>query len=451
MKFAKPILIAIALAFSLLVAVYLGINLYLQSDTVQGRVREAASEALGGPIVMGGTSFTPWGGLSLSDIELRDPGTGDVLFQADRLRFQVPLLPLLSQRVVITSASLLNPTIAWQEGRTTWRMPSPKVTERPIPRDPETPGSKPSRSSYRVEVQTATITNGSFVLRNSNGQQAAVLTGIQVRSKIANPQEVSGTFRCAQIRLGSGFFLREVEVPFAWKEGGLELTPISAILGDGQLTGSVEVDQGTGMMQSAFALEGASVPALLSDANVPSGRAEGLLRGQAQLTGSLQDAASLSGSGFAELIESKLEPVEFIRQVGQLFRIDELQLLSLSEARSDFLIADQQVILQQLTLKSENLQILAEGTMDFEGNMNLPARLLLNEKLQRNLRAMLGKNLEPAPEEGYKQITFSVTGHVSRPQTDLIEKVSGVRIGSEVGNILQNLFRAPKKPKNEGD
>ena len=45
---------------------------------------------------------------------------------------------------------------------------------------------------------------------------------------------------------------------------------------------------------------------------------------------------------------------------------------------------------------------------------------------------------------------FSITGTVSRPKTDLLDKLTGFRIGEDVGGLLKNLFRAPpQKPKDE--
>ena len=45
---------------------------------------------------------------------------------------------------------------------------------------------------------------------------------------------------------------------------------------------------------------------------------------------------------------------------------------------------------------------------------------------------------------------FSITGTVSRPKTDLLDKLTGFHIGEDVGGLLKNLFRAlPQKPKEE--
>jgi hypothetical protein len=42
---------------------------------------------------------------------------------------------------------------------------------------------------------------------------------------------------------------------------------------------------------------------------------------------------------------------------------------------------------------------------------------------------------------------FSVTGTVSHPKTDLLDKLTGFRIGQDVGGLLKNLFKAAPEKK----
>jgi hypothetical protein len=63
---------------------------------------------------------------------------------------------------------------------------------------------------------------------------------------------------------------------------------------------------------------------------------------------------------------------------------------------------------------------LGQGPIRFNGKMNLDARLLVNLKLQRQLRGVLGKNLVDSEDPEYRQIPFSVTaGSTTRKPTCL--------------------------------
>jgi hypothetical protein len=84
--------------------------------------------------------------------------------------------------------------------------------------------------------------------------------------------------------------------------------------------------------------------------------------------------------------------------------------------------------------------------------MKLQARLHLNERLRKDLGGLLGNNFKESERPGYQQMPFSITGTVSRPKTDLLDKLTGFRIGEDVGGLLKNLFRAqPQKPKDEAE
>ena len=102
-------------------------------------------------------------------------------------------------------------------------------------------------------------------------------------------------------------------------------------------------------------------------------------------------------------------------------------------------------------LRSENLVLAATGPVDSSGELNLDSRLLFNEKLAGRLRGLLGNKLTAAPEQGYSQISFRVTGPALNPKTDLLERLTGIRIGGDLGGIggfIQGLFGTPKpKPQ----
>jgi hypothetical protein len=89
----------------------------------------------------------------------------------------------------------------------------------------------------------------------------------------------------------------------------------------------------------------------------------------------------------------------------------------------------------------------ATGQAAFNGELDLDARLHVNEKMQRDLRGLLGKKFQPSESEGFVHMPFSVRGTLARPKSDLLDKVVGLRIGQDVGGLLKNLLRMPQKQK----
>jgi hypothetical protein len=134
--------------------------------------------------------------------------------------------------------------------------------------------------------------------------------------------------------------------------------------------------------------------------------------------------------------------MDFLIKLGELLNIDELQLLKLSDAKIDVTIRDERVQVDDIILKSDNLILRGNGPIRFNGKMNLDARLLVNLKLQRQLRGALGKNLVDSEDPEYRQIPFSVTGRIDNPKTDLLDKLIGTKVGQDVGGMLINILRS---------
>ena len=94
-------------------------------------------------------------------------------------------------------------------------------------------------------------------------------------------------------------------------------------------------------------------------------------------------------------------------------------------------------------MHSQYLMLNARGPSSANGELDLESRLLLDEKLAGRLRGLLGSQLAPAPESGYSQITFHVSGNPANPKTDLLQRLTGLKIGIDLGGLLQGLFGHP--------
>jgi hypothetical protein len=152
------------------------------------------------------------------------------------------------------------------------------------------------------------------------------------------------------------------------------------------------------------------------------------------------------------LQQARFQPLDVIRQIGVLMGIQELQMLELKTAEAAFNIRDKKVTADSIVLESENLVMDAKGPIGFDGKLKLQARLHLNERLRKDLAGLLGNNFKESERPGYQQMPFSITGTVSRPKSDLLDRLTGFRIGQDVGGLLKNLFRAPPpKPKAESN
>jgi hypothetical protein len=168
-----------------------------------------------------------------------------------------------------------------------------------------------------------------------------------------------------------------------------------------------------------------------------------LVNASIQLAGDPGRTESIAGEAVVDMVGARFTPVDFIVQLGQLLGVEELQVLNLNEATSRFLIREGRVDVETIHLQSENLILAGTGTALFDGSIDIDGRLMVNRKLQRQLRALLGKNFKDADDPEYKQVAFEVTNTLADPRTDLLDKLIGVRVGDDVGGVLRNLFRVP--------
>jgi len=468
-KFAKPILIAVGAAAILAALAILGANLYLQSNGVQSRIREAASQATGMPLQIRGTSFTPWSGVSVSGITVpKSAGGTTPLLDVQAIHVGFRFLPLLRGKIVISDILLTEPTItSVQRPDGSWEQPQTyKGTELPDP-GPPAPGNaapvavaspsgdggsaSPKQVGQPVEIERLRVRNGRSHFYDSKGVLVMALEKISVDARIPADGPATGTFKIEETTLGGFLHPRKVSGHFSWANGTLDIPDLSARWAGGNLTASFRLEPNPANRFSATIDAGnVALKKLAEDAGMVGEGKRGHLFLQARLAGSPGHPDSISGNASVSLKDARVQPLDFIRQVGDLLQIEELQMLQLKTAEAAFTIRDEKVVADRIVLESENLVITAEGTTSFEGKLKLRARLLVNEKLRRESRGLLGSNFEKSDRDGYTQMPFAITGSLARPKTDLLEKLVGIRIGQDLGGLLKNLFRAPApKPRND--
>jgi hypothetical protein len=232
--------------------------------------------------------------------------------------------------------------------------------------------------------------------------------------------------------------------------GKLAVSDFSATMGQGRLHGvaECEIPPSAPAYRLSLTLDGASLDPLLKDSGYGPSKAEGRVSGTLELTGIVGKTASVNGKGSLRCLETVIQPADFLRQIGQLLQVDELQVLRLKEGGVQFHVTSGALLIDDLMLRSQNLILSAQGPLVPSGELDLQARLLFNEKLAGRLRGLLGSKLTPAPEAGYSQLPFRISGTPASPKTDLIQRLTGINIGGDLGGLIQGLFGRPA-PKSQ--
>ncbi len=473
-KIAKPILITLGALLVGAGLLFLAANIYLQSGNVQARIREAVSNAVGAPVAIRSASMTPWSGLSVAGILVpAGPDAKAPLLDIASVDVRLGLLDLLAGRVVVEEIIVRDPVLsAFQKPDGSWSRPQasekPKATPlpgsvvpvpSPGPAVVEVPGAEnpvvephaTPRPGPKIALRKVSIRDGVSYLDDARGRRIGSISGIFVTIHSRTPEAYSGKFEAAEIELFGLFTPRALKGTFEFSDGKLTVPAFEAEWAGGVVTGSAVITPGpTASFDLRMDLAGVSLAAIATEAGWSAAETRGSLFGKAALTGRMGHSETFSGNGSFELREASLVPVDFVRQLGELMRIEELQTLHLRTAVADFSVADQKVHADRIVLESENLVLEATGPVSFTGELDLDASLHFNRRLQRDLRALLGDQLKPSPREGYAFLPFEVTGTAAKPHSDLLEKIAGARLGRDVGGFLKNLLRAPQEKKKSG-
>jgi hypothetical protein len=465
-KFSKPILIVAGVAGAICVIGVVAANLYLQSNGVQERIRAAASAAAGMPVEIRSTSYLPWSGLVVSGVSVPGAGAGEEpLIRIDSIGVQFRFSALLAGKFVVSGVTVHGPVLnARQTSDGSWERPPAAKPSSP-PQTSIAGGAEgvaegaaiaeakasPSREAA-ILPEKIRIKQGAVFLNDANGGRTGILRGVEVTLKPAPDGTISGKFKVSEGEFFGRLIVSEIRGTIFWRRDHFEIPGLEAQWAGGVVTGGVVLNWGSEARFVCHAkVSDVSLKKLASDSGVLSEGADGFLFGTGELTGVTGDPKTFKGSARIELRSARFVPVDFVRQIGEMLAIDELQIFELQEATADLVVSDEQVVATKVLLESRNLAIEAAGPVSFGGELNLDAKLQLNEKLRKGLRALVGRSLVASEREGYMALPFSVSGTVSRPESNLLEKIAGMKISSDVGNVLQNFLRMPasKKPKKD--
>jgi hypothetical protein len=457
LKFAKPILVAAGILLLAYALAVLGLNIYLQSSGLQSRIHEAAFSAAGMPLTIQGSHYTPWSGFTVSGITIPRPQGKAPAFEAASVSFRLAFLPLLQGRLVIKEVNIKAPVLisrnlpekksepAAEAPAATPTLPPAVVVEKPTGAV-EIPLQEPSSRPPAVEIRRINVRDGRSEYYDSKGRLILAVEKVSITAEVLPGGRFAGKFKIGEASAGVSVHPRRITGTFTCQDGRLVIPDIQGKLSGGVLTGSFELDPRSGFSATA-ALDGVLLKKLAEEAGISADGAKGSLFAKGSLRGMPGDPGSITGAAEINLQEARFQPMSIIQQIGDLMNIRELQMLELKTAAARISIRDQQANIESLVLESENLFMDGTGPVGFDGKLKIRARLHLNEKLRKDLSGLLGDNFQDSEREGYRQIPFSVTGKLSRPKTDLLDKLTGFRIGQDLGGLLNNLFRAPAKEK----
>lgn len=482
---AKPILIIAGIIFTLCAVMVLCLNIYLQSAGVQLKLRQAVSRGTGFEPVISQTYYTPWSGLVISGIKIPQPENAKKpLLSVRSMKCSLRLSSLLQGKLVIKNMSFEQPSLILLQGQSgVWpsgsalpfqgfekkpaalRQPAQDaVAPKKTPADTGVPALQastptavaPPRESEKpeqeksVSVENIHIVEGQAFLYPAQGGRPIRFEGCSAEGKLLPDGSATGGFRVKNATFAELARCTEITGFFEYHDGYLKITELQAVWAKGAVTGSLEMSNGAeSFFTGSLAAENVSLQKLAEEAGFTPEGTQGFLFAKTNLQGIPGKPESFTGGASAHLTEARMQPIDPLRQLGEMLRINELRVLELQTAETALTIRDGKIIVDRLEVESANLLMDATGEARLDGALDLDARFHIGNKMLKESLGFMGSKFKPSEREGYSHMPFSIKGTLSRPKSDLLDKLIGIRLGDDVGGLLKNLLRMPKKEKKK--
>lgn len=460
----------------------LAANLYVQSATVQHRIREALGVSLKMPVSMRKTTFTPWDGLridGIATVPAPASASGPTLppfLTADSFRIRFALGPLMKRRFEVSEVLLDHPHLSWpQDAKGQWRFPPGSLAgapeketlppQEPPPAATGTPGASPAREPaisitpasapvqaapppprFEVALDRIRLRHAEIDFLDANGTALYHFEEVNADGRIKDADQASGTFWFDKATwAGSGAALTKFNGRFAClPDGSVDLTD-----GHGELAGgavALEYHLHNDQPGSPYSVTGevdrVSLPRLFEEIGA----------GAQPLTGHLKGDFSVSpqiASGHIELLDNQVKSFPLLETFGEALRIDDLKHLKFKQAQANWKLEDQTIQIDPLTLVSNDFQIAAHGTYALDRDrLNIHARFQIDQAISHQLPQFIESNFtlcgDEAPNSRY--LEFTVTGPLEKPNTNLFERA----LSGPLNGLVENLMAPKPKVKKSG-
>ena len=466
---SKRFLFAAGCMALLLVLLLAGADLYTGSHGVRGGLESVLSQEAGMPVKVDALHFTPWSGLVAQGVAVAPPGEAGSSLGVPRISARVAWLPLFSHRLLVERLVFTEPTLLWvQNGEGGWELPVKRpsgeaapgaladegIVQLPSPPAPSVKTPEPSRQSRRSTpwefmIRAAKIENATLRFVNHEGANVAVLEGVSVDCPRGVQGDIEGRLLIRKATLRDGLTFEELTTPFVLKGGALTLPALEVRLAEGTVRGKMVAAslKADALFTLDLLLDGIDVRTLQTQisGDQPACKTAGTLHGSLDIYGLLGRKKSITGVGQLRIHTGCMAQFPLFQMMGKALSIEELDNLELQQAQLDLRAGEGRVYVDSLVMESPNLSLTGTGTSNFNGKLNLDARLAAASKITRQLPAAVESNFQPMPGSERKVISFHITGTLERPQTDLVRVLVGQKIENELINVFRTLTGKPKK------
>lgn len=450
MKLGSKTNLCAIVAVALLLAVPLAGGLLVRTEAVQRRIREGLS--LGAGMQVKCESFQPgfWSATRMTRLTASNQDGSSVY--ANEAYVKLELLPLLLGRLVFREIRLEGVRLICMEstnsrGAGLLGTELPKTTVQPGAAGGKTAASR--RVALLKALRILSVSEAAVDWQLADGRTKLQMEGVDFRLRLNEESAGSGELTADRCTWMDVMLFKEVCTEMRLADGTLHMEAIKAACGEGSVTGSGNVAL-FAPQPFGLRLKAADIDLEKMSDELPSLRLSGIAQGTLQIEGSIVDEATWAGGARVEIRDGKLRGINLLQMIGQVFQIQELSNFQIKQGLASVRIAERRLWLDELKLDGGDLVLNAPGTLDFQRNLALNAKLSVPERLLSGRVAQLLSRGFSAPDQaGLRSIAFQVSGTLDKPSTNLMDKVVGEGLGGVVNQLLGGFLKPRKVEKTE--
>lgn len=456
-KHSKAILPGLGVLLVVFVAGSLCLHGYLQSARSQERIQAQLSRALGLPLKLTQTSFTPWGGLKITGVTI--PHDSGNFLEAGSFTASYRVLPLLVGKFTVPEMRVDSPKLVWkQNAKGRWKLPKLETTPAGSAKTTEPKEEKKAaKGGLALEIAQLLVKGGTAQLFDREGKCTLACTGVNVTCTTLTETRIEGLAEIERLVWAESLVLEKVRTPFVWNAGELTLPELTATLAGGPLRGTFKgrPKAENAPFEASCSFDNADLDRMATEAGWKPGQASGSGSGQLTVQGDLDNLDRATGPGQFQIRDGRFKQLELFQTIGKALDIRELSDLRLKDGSGEFHLGDKKVHVERMMLHALNLQLGAKGTVGFDQKVELAAQLGLEEELLKQLPELLRESFGKSVN-GPRTLGFKISGTTDKLRTNLLDQLIGQKVGRQFDDLLTGLFGTKnkddeKKKKEEED
>ncbi|MEI8108766.1 MAG: AsmA-like C-terminal region-containing protein, partial [Verrucomicrobiota bacterium] len=327
--------------------------------------------------------------------------------------------------------------------------PSPKSPKSSSPSDTSDPSAPSDLESFLSQLRHADLLSGSLELLDKDLLPCLVATNIQLHTTNISPEKIAGLLTIERLVWKETLVFENLSTPFTYTNGQLSLPSFTASLGGGPVKASFAANlhssTTTFTLDASFAQTNLDTLAIATGGQ--PGKTSGIANSQLHLSGPLSIPNQIIGPVELSIADAQFSQLGLFQSIGKALNSRELADLRIQSTTCNLLIANSKASITLLKLDSPNLHITADqGSIGFDKKIDIPAQLFISKSLLSQLPDLLKTNFTPT-ENDQSSLPFKITGTTDKVSTNLIEKLTGIAIPSQLIDVLSGFLN----PKNRDD